>query len=311
MKKFAMILVLTIIHIALSLGALSLGAPPHLAEGSGIDNSQGKLWIANSTIITLPNTTIWITNSSSVNLSGINLSIGILDYVNSNKSYRTLRLHDEDEDLSGIISEGGREMEVSLIPISISRDSGNLKITPKTAIRTKVDGTKENGGLSFSLGKIAHGGYILEAKETNSSELLDMIPLLVQRSLGISLPEKISPGDVLQVKVMAKGSENLTVGAIVMPADDYNLTDVTVSDKIVISRGDISAQIKKIDAQDVMALLPILPEDCTLTYQLQDGDESTLNLITDADWQKGRYVLICMAYDQSGTRIAQGFLDLV
>ena len=61
-----------------------------------------------------------------------------------------------------------------------------------------------------------------------------------------------------------------------------------------------------------MNLLPILPEDCTLTYQLQDENESTLNLITDAAWHKGRYVLICAAYDQSsGTRIAQGFVDLV
>lgn len=310
MNKFVMVMALIIINIALPVGALSQAAPPHLSEGDGADGMH-RIWIANSTIMILPNTNIQIINSSSVNISGINLNCGILDHLDSNNSYKTVGLHNEDEDLLGTISGASPETDVSLIPISISRDSGNLKISPKTAIKNKVICPTENGSMPFSLGKIAHGGYILEAKEANGSVLLVRMPILVQRSLEISLPKNISPGDVLQVDVLAKGSRNLTVGAIVMPVDDYNLTNITVSDKITIKRGDISAEVKKMDAEDVVALLPILPEDCTLTYQLQEGDKSTLNLITDADWQKGRYTLICMAYDQSGIRIAQGFLDLV
>lgn len=270
-----------------------------------------RISIANSTIMILPNTNIQIINSSSVNISGINLNGSILDLLDSNNSYKIVGLHNEDEELLGTISGASNETEVSLIPISISTDSGNLKINPKTAIENEVVCPEENGSIPFSLGKIAHGGCILEAKEVNGSMLLGRMPILVQRSLEISLPESISPGDVLQVNVLARGSENLTVGAIVMPVDDYNLTNITVSDKITIKRGDISAEVRKMDAEDVVALLPILPEDCTLSYQLQEGDKSTLNLITDADWRKGRYTLICMAYDLSGIRIAQGFLDLV
>lgn len=304
MNKIAMIPVLIIIYITLSLGVLSQTAFQQ-------DNGQAKLLISNSTTIFLPNTTIQIINSS-FSVYGINVSQSISDHIGTNNSYKTVGLHNADEDLEGLITASGHEAEVSLMPISISRASGSIKVSPKTSIEREFNSTNEKGMIPFSLGRIVSGGYILEAKEANGTKLLARVPLLVQKSLHILLPEKISPGDVLTVKVLANSTGSLTVGAIVMPLYDYNLTNITVSDKIALKRGDTSAEIDRLDVQDVMNLLPILPEDCTLSYQLQDENESTLNLITDAAWHKGRYVLICAAYDQSsGTRIAQGFVDLV
>jgi len=307
-----MIPALIILCITIFFSISSLAASLQSSQKSQ-DNGQEMLQVADSTIMILPNTTIQILNSSS-NVSGVNVSQGILDHIGQNDSYKTVRLHNADANLTGMILAAGSEAEVSLMPISVSRDSGGLKVSPKTSIVRKFPASEAGGKILFSLGKVVAGGYILEAREANGSVLLGRVPILVQESLKITLPEKISPGDVLPVKVTASssGKGNLTVGAIIMPASDYNLTNITVSDKIALGRGDVTAEIKKIDVEDVMNLLPILPEDCTLTYQLQEGNESTLNLITDADWQKGRYVLICAAYDQSsGTRVAQGFLDLV
>lgn len=312
MSKTEMIPALIILCIIIFFGISSQAASLQSSQKSQ-DNGQEALQVADSTIMILPNTTIQILNSSS-NASGINISQGILDHMGPNDTYKTVRLHNAGADLTGMISAAGSEAEVSLMPISVSRDSVGLKVSPKTTIEKKMTDSKNGSWISFSLGNIVPGGYILEAREANGSVLLGRVPILVQESLKIALPEKISPGDVLPVKVMANssGKGSITVGAIVMPAYDYNLTNITVSDKIVFARGDANAEIKKIDVEDVMNLLPILPEDCTLTYQLQEGNESTLNLITDADWQKGRYVLICAAYDKSsGTRVAQGFLDLV
>jgi hypothetical protein len=312
MSKTEMIPALIILCITIFFGISSHAASLQPSQKLQ-DNGQEMLQIADSTIMILPNTTIQILNSSS-NVSGINVSQGILNHISPNDSYKTVRLHDADADLTGMISAADSEAEVSLLPISVSRDSGGLKVSPKTSIERKLTASNDSGWFSFSLGKIVPGGYILEAREANGSVLLGRVPILVQKSLKIALPEKISPGDILPVRVMANssGKGNLTVGAIVMPASDYNLTNITVSDKIALGRGDVTAEIKKIDVEDAMDLLPILPEDCTLTYQLQVGNESTLNLITDADWQKGRYVLICAAYDQSsGMRIAQGFLEMV
>ncbi|MHC1688185.1 MAG: hypothetical protein AB9879_10815 [Methanothrix sp.] len=312
MSKMKMIPALIILCITIFFSISSLAASLQSSQKSQ-DNGQEMLQVADSTIMILPNTTIQILNSSS-NVSGVNVSQGILDHIGQNDSYKTVRLHNADANLTGMILAAGSEAEVSLMPISVSRDSGGLKVSPKTSIVRKFPAFEAGGKILFSLGKVVAGGYILEAREANGSVLLGRVPILVQESLKITLPEKISPGDVLPVKVTASssGKGNLTVGAIIMPASDYNLTNITVSDKIALGRGDVTAEIKKIDVEDVMNLLPILPEDCTLTYQLQVGNESTLNLITDADWQKGRYVLICAAYDQSsGTRVAQGFLDLV
>jgi hypothetical protein len=271
MSKLAILLV--IIALAISQGTLC-----------SEEINQEPLQLEGASILKLPNTSI--------------------QFMSSSYSFQTIHYLQDNQGLAGQVRGLSTMGEIFLFPLSFAQPR-------PISLKHRIIAPDKSGNMSFSLGNVPDGAYIMLAKERKQSAPLAIVPLIVQKKLSISAPERLSLGNFLVVKLQAEDDANYTMGAILMPLRDYNLTSISIAENLTISREEISVNLNKPSPKALMDLLPIIPEQGTLAIEPQAGNQSTLSLITDAKWQKGQYILLCAAYGQKGISIAQKFIELV
>jgi methanogen extracellular protein (TIGR04279 family) len=174
------------------------------------------------------------------------------------------------------------------------------------------------GDAKFNITGIRSGLYNLFVVDENLSTVLSHCPLLVTpQNVSIdSLPE-VRAGDTLNVIVSTSGTGNQTryYGAVMVSRKDYEGIRLNITSSgghnltSAIEWGNRTMQIQglpSLSSDFVLKLLSMLPENSAVGMQDSTKPEAGFHLITDPEWARGDYILICVAYSSESGMLGMG-----
>jgi len=197
----------------------------------------------------------------------------------------------------------------------------SVNLTPQGP-QVLLNGT---GDAAFRLQGRRMGLYTLYLLDDLNLTVLSAAPLLITRGgLEVELPENLSAGQIIKVGLNASGpAGNYTLAALMLPLDSYssstlalfgNGTRENLTAQLTISNQSIQLQgLPEGYEQLLNQILSILPENSSAAVQESPRPQAKLYLLTDPDWQKGKYMLICAIYasGQGIVAIGQSIVEVV
>ncbi len=160
----------------------------------------------------------------------------------------------------------------------------------------------------MSLNGRISGMYTLLVAEENSTRVLSATPLLVtKRAIALELPASLKAGDALKMKVNASSAVNLSrvYAGIIIRRQDYENASILISSRGPAEMPNTTLTLAGKSVQMpgtpkisdlLMNAFTILPRNSAVGLQESNDDEVELQLVTDAQWEKGSYILICFVY---------------
>jgi len=168
------------------------------------------------------------------------------------------------------------------------------------------------GDGSFAVPGMPPGIYAIYVADENSSALLSASPLLVaETEMVVETPPQIRPGDLFPVKVGLEDrspGRHLHYGAFAVSVEDYRRLsleatgDGTLNGTLITAiwneeRLEIEGDLEV--GWDLLArLLMIFPQNSAAALEESAEGEVELYMITEEDWEPGRYVLTCLVLSE-------------
>jgi methanogen extracellular protein (TIGR04279 family) len=185
-------------------------------------------------------------------------------------------------------------------------------------VQLKAD---SSGICRFTLPGLHCGTYALIAKDANTSSVLSALPLIVaHRGMEVKAPSNITAGDALGINISIPEWENgnIIYAAIIIYKKDYenlrliinatederknssNYSNSSIKQgisKMSISLGGSTADLPSgLHSSSIIDLIPIAPENSAIALSEPDNSGAEFYMITDSDWDRGEYILTCLAY---------------
>jgi methanogen extracellular protein (TIGR04279 family) len=161
------------------------------------------------------------------------------------------------------------------------------------------------GAASFTVPGVSGGMYTLLVIDKNSSVALMAMPLLITPgNLTIQTPKKIIAGEVLKIKMntTAAGNQTMIFAAVMISIQDYENASINLQNgtkNITLSLRSKSLEIvgkPSLSSDLLMEVMYLLPQNSAVGMQESQNQDAELSLITDAQWPKEFYILICVTY---------------
>jgi len=238
--------------------------------------------------------------------------------------------YEENETISGIFW-GDRTLAdanatLCLSAFSLADFLSALGITNKS-INLTPPGPKlqlnETGDAAFSLPGRPMGIYTLYLADNQNHTILSAAPVLVTRNLQPDLPSNLSAGQILPVRLNSSApAGNYTLAALMLPEESYSSASlalfrnmsVNVTARLTISNQSLDLLSRPKDYEQLLSqILALLPEDSSAAMQESRRANGQLYLLTDQDWHRGKYMLICAIYTsgQGVVALGQSVLEVV
>lgn len=246
--------------------------------------------------------------------NGINISQANLIERDSNHTFvfRSLAIYGESQNISGTYLGPERlarsEVSVMITDFDVLRFLSGLNNTARAEGNGSLIRLNGTGDARFSLPGVSGGAYMISVIDNRNSTLLSASPLLAVRSgISIDAPAELKAGMPLKMRIKTASEKgNLTYGAILISMKDYKSARLNIStngtEKSLstnISLGDRTQEIEglpSLSLQMLMGLMAVLPSNSAVAYQQSRNSEAELNMISDAQWDKGSYILTCAVY---------------
>lgn len=221
----------------------------------------------------------------------------IIEFMNSSFNFRTA--YDVGENFTLELQNLTDAADISLYSI-------HFRQNPAQLAQFDLIEPDQSGSASYRSGQLARGEYVLLAKEANQSFYMIQLPILVQDELLLDAPSNLTAGQALAVNLSRAGNlSSHAVGCLLMPLKDYDRINVTLTQNLSINVGNLSASLGRISSEEVMKVLTIFPESCTIAMEEQAGNHTRLSLITEESWLKAEYMLLGVSYSPQGISLAQ------
>jgi hypothetical protein len=246
---------------------------------------DGSLYLQGAGSLALPNTTIQLQGE---------------DY-----TFQSITTLGEKDEISGMLKNASSIVEIQVHPFRLSLPH----IDPSSPLKQRIMIPDPDGNISFGLGFVPSGLYLLMARSRMNHSILSLAPLLVQEDLVINSPDRLVLGNDLQINVKSVAL-NHSLAAILLPAEDYRAVNITLTDFLTIQLADKEAILSSIAQERILSLLRILPHNSTIAFEPEAGADCTLDLFTQSDWHPGRYIILVLSYDQKSSCLAQKYINL-
>jgi len=229
--------------------------------------------------------------------------------------------------ISGLVL-GAEELSGTKVGLYLSGFSIQDFLSPKIALNKSISSSPQaavslnaSGCANFSLEGVESGLFSLFALDRENQTVLSALPLLVTAgNLEMEIPEQVTAGDVIYLQARAgPGNDSRIYGAIMLSLQDFsNSSLITSTDgqnvTTAISLGQKSQEIlgvPGISRDFLMNLFLLLPANSAVGMVESNQSETTFNLITDREWDKGSYVLTAAVYSQGRIEgIKQGIVEV-
>ena len=183
----------------------------------------------------------------------------------------------------------------------------------------------QTGDAAVSLRGQPAGLYNLYLLDELNRTILSASPLLVTESvLDVELPENLSAGQILPVNINSSGpTGNYTLGALILSQQSYRSARLELYSNgtlqnltAIFTLGNQTMELQYLPKEYekfLNEILSILPEDSSAAVQESSRPQARLYLLTDPDWQRGKYMLICAVYSsgQGIVAIRQSVIEVV
>jgi methanogen extracellular protein (TIGR04279 family) len=189
-------------------------------------------------------------------------------------------------------------------------------------LQIRLNGT---GDAALQMRGLPMGLYTLYLLDSLNRTVLTAAPILITRGeLEVDLPENLSAGQILPVKLNASGSAgSYTLAALMLPLDSYSSaalwlngwgTRANLTARLTISNQSLELTGEPEGSEQLLnQILSILPEESSAAVQESERPRAELYLLTDPDWHRGEYMLLCAicASGQGIVAIEQSELEVV
>lgn len=146
------------------------------------------------------------------------------------------------------------------------------------------------------------GLYALTICVANSSDLM-MVPVIISNgNIDLNAPDRIDAGDLVDLEIDTPFGDNSSkiFGAVMISRDDCYNASLHLSEdmNLTVSVGNSSATLPGIPSTPdmVTGLLYLFPPNSAVGMVESTDRSAHIQMITDRDWDPGKYMLICGVY---------------